>query len=156
MPSPAGVSVYNFGLVIHILAVVVTFGQPLTYPLLLAGARRGGPGATATLHHVQGMVGARIVAFGGTVVLLAGPYLALTGPYAFGDPWIGATLAILVVVLGLSSAYLAPRDRRLARLAQDGPRAEYDTLLRRVGLVGVVSALLVLVAVFLMVTKPGA
>lgn len=156
MPSLAVVSVYTLVLVVHILAVVVAFGLPLTHPLLLAAARRGGPGAVATMHHLQGTIGARIVAFGGTVVLLAGLSLALAGPYAFGDPWIGSTLAILVVILGLSSAYLAPRHRRLARLAQDGPRADYETLLRPVERVGGLSALLVVVALLLMVTKPGA
>lgn len=79
MPSLAFVSVYDVVLVVHILAVVVAFGQALSHPLL-----------------------------------------------------------------------------RLARLTQDDPRAEYDALLRQVGLVGVASALLVLVAVFPMVTKPGA
>lgn len=153
MTSPA-VAFYDVVLVVHIFAVVVAFGLPLAYPLLLAGARTGGPGALATLHYVQGTVGQRVVSVGGTVVLLAGLYLAATGPYGFGDVWIGTTLLILVVVLGLSSAYLAPRDRRLARLVQDGPRDEYRAVLRQVTVVGGIVAVLVLVAVYLMVTKP--
>lgn len=156
MPSPAAVGIYDIVLVVHILAVATAFGLPLSYPLLMVAARRGGPGAIATLHHLQGTVGARIVTFGGTVVLLAGLYLALSGPYEFADPWIGATLAILVVILGLASAYQAPRERRLARLAQDGPQQEYDAILRQTMIAGTFAALLVVVAIFLMVTKPGA
>ena len=82
----------------------------------------------------------------GLVVLAAGLYLAFDGPYEFGDPWIGSTLLILIVVMGIVGAYLTPRARRLA---------DATALLQfRRGLL--VTDILVLVAIFLMVTKPGA
>ena len=82
----------------------------------------------------------------GLVVLAAGLYLAFDGPYEFGDPWIGSTLLILIVVMGIVGAYLTPRARRLADAAA--------LLQFRRGLL--VTDILVLVAIFLMVTKPGA
>ena len=86
----------------------------------------------------------------GAVVLAAGLYLAVDGPYEFGDPWIGSTLLILIIVMGLVGAYLIPRTRRLAGGDGDG-----HTLMQ-VQRAVLVADLLVLVALFLMVTKPGA
>jgi uncharacterized membrane protein len=151
----AAITFYNVVLFVHIAAVVAAFGSYLVSPALVAAARRSGPAALAAVHRLQGTVLQRVAAWGGAVVLLAGLYLALDGPWDFGDPWIGATLLILVVLLGLSGGYFTPRERRLAELAPVGGR-EYETLAAQVRAVGLVAALLVLVAIFLMVTKPGA
>ena len=72
-------------------------------------------------------------------------------------------------MLGLSGAFFAPTERRLAELAardlsrspnpgqeSDALSEEYAALLRRWNLVGAVAGALVLVAIFFMVAKPGA
>jgi uncharacterized membrane protein len=134
---------------------VGAFGLVLAGPVLSAAARRGGLPTAAALHRLQGGVVAQVVSWGGALVLAAGLYLTVDGPYDLGDPWVGATFAILIVLLGLSGAYFAPRERRLADLAEAGGGGDYDGLARQVRTVGWVAAALVLVAVFLMVTKPG-
>jgi uncharacterized membrane protein len=71
-------------------------------------------------------------------------------------------LLILVVLGGLGGAYFSPKARQLSELARRDLDAggqlggDYDALFARVANVGLLSAALVLVAIFFMVAKPGA
>jgi uncharacterized membrane protein len=106
---------------------------------------------------------------------LATPALALiiiTGIYQtadrweFSDFWISATFVIAIVLGGLNGAYFIPGERRLAAqvegeiaAAGDGEvvlSEEYQRKARQMGMVGALAGLLVLLAIFLMVAKPGA
>ena len=95
------------------------------------------------------------------VVLLAGLYLALDR-WSLGDPWISATFAILFVLFGLMGGVLTPADRRLVQLAErdagagGAPSADYERERRKADLFGSLALALVVVAIFLMVAKPGA
>ena len=163
----AEISFYNVVLFIHITAVVLAFGVTFTYPLVFAAARRSHRRHLPFFHRIQHVIGQRMIAPMGGVILLAGLYLAIKGPYEFGDPWIGITLLILIVLLAAGGAYFSPREHRLADLAErdvaasqgDGPvefGAEYEGLYRQVHTVALIGNALVLLAIFLMVTKPGA
>ena len=96
------------------------------------------------------------------VVLVAGLYLTFDGPYEPGDPWLGATLTILIVIFGLVGAVLTPAERRMLAIAQRGAQAggglddEYAAAARRYAACGGLVSLLVVVAIFLMTVKPGA
>ena len=74
----------------------------------------------------------------------------------------GATFLIAIVLGGLNGAYFIPSDRRLAPLAErdlaatGDVSAEYQAQARRQGMFGALAGVLVLLAIFLMVTKPGA
>jgi uncharacterized membrane protein len=145
--TAATITFYSLVLFVHVAAVVIAFGGLFAAPVLL-GAARGAD--LAWFHRAQLALWTRLVSPAATVVLVAGLYLAFDGPHNFGDPWIGTTLLILLVILGVSGAYLTPRLRRLAA-GEDGAGALVQV--RRA-----VLALdaLVLAALFLMVTKPGA
>jgi len=153
---------YDFVLTIHILAVVVAFGVVFSYPVLDAWFRRTVPGNLAGLHELHLALAQRVVTPAMVVVLLAGLYLAFQDPWSLGDTWISATFAILFVLFALTGAILTPADRRLAQLAgRDAtaggePSAEYERERKRADLAGGVALLLVVVAIFLMVGKPGA
>lgn len=163
----AEISFYNFVLFLHIAAVVLAFGVTFTYPVVFAIARKGFERNLPFFHHIQAKLGERMIAPLGGVVLLAGLYLALEGPYDFSDPWIGATLLILLVVLGVGGGFLGPRAARLSELAGrdvaakpgEGPVAfgeDYERLFSQVRTVTLALNALLLLAIFLMVTKPGA
>jgi uncharacterized membrane protein len=163
----ADVSLYNVVLFLHIVAVVLAFGVIFAYPLFMSVARRGDERHLPYLHRVQGRIGQYLISPALAVILLAGIYLAIDGPYDFGDPWILATLVILIVIGGVGGGYLAPNEEKLAELAQrdvtrsnaEGPitmSEEYEALFARFKTASNVLALLVLVAIFLMTTKPGA
>lgn len=154
------ITFYDVVLTVHILAVVVAFGVVFAYPVIDAFARSSMPANLAALHRLHIVLARSIVTPAMVVVLLAGLYLALDR-FSLGDPWISATFAILFVLFGLTGAFLIPADKRLAELAErdaggGGPSAEYDAERRRADAIGGVALLLVVVAIFLMVAKPGA
>jgi uncharacterized membrane protein len=155
------VTFYDVVLTVHILAVVVAFGVVFSYPVLDAVLRRAMAGNLAGLHELHVQLAQRVVTPAMVVVLLAGLYLALDR-WSLGDPWIGATFAILFVLFGLTGAVLIPADRRLAELAaRDAkgggtPSADYERERKRADAFGGLALLLVIVAIFLMAAKPGA
>jgi uncharacterized membrane protein len=155
------VTFYDVVLTVHILAVVVAFGVVFAYPVIDAQVRRAGPADLAALHRLHVAVARRVVTPAMTVVLLAGLYLALDR-WSLGDPWISVTFAILFVLFGLNGAVLVPTDVRLAELAERDhaaggtASADYERQARRAALFGALALALVVVAIFLMVAKPGA
>ncbi len=159
MPS-AAFRFYDVVLFVHVLAVVVAFGVTFAYPLLGAVARRSSGSELAALHRFQVALTRLLITPAMVVVLAAGLYLALDR-WSLGDGWISATLAILVVLFGLVGAVLAPTERRLVALVerdvQGGgrPGPEYEREARTYAIAGGLAILLVVVAVFVMVTKPG-
>ena len=162
----AEISFYNVVLFVHIAAVVLAFGVTFSYPIAMSAARKGYERHMGFFHRMQEVVGQRLVGPLGGLVLLAGLYLAIEGPYDFGDPWIGGTLLILIIILGVGGGYLGPRESRLAELADrdlaaspsDGAvrfSEDYERGFRQVRTVTLVLNALILIAIFLMVTKPG-
>lgn len=155
------ITFYDVVLTVHILAVVIAFGVVFAYPLIDAQVRRASPGDLAALHRLHVVLARRLITPAMTVVLIAGLYLALDR-WSLGDPWISATFAILFVLFGLNGALLTPIDVRLAELAErdraggGAASADYEREARRAALFGGLSLALVVVAIFLMVAKPGA
>ena len=154
---PLAITFYDVVLTVHIIAVVAAFGVMFAYPVMDAVARRTPPADLAALHRMQGALGRRVIVPAMTVVLLAGLYLTFDR-WSFDEPWISATLAILFVLFALGGAVFAPTDVRLAELAERGETASADYLreARKARLFGTLSLVLVVVAIFLMVAKPGA
>ena len=158
MPTIA-VTFYDLVLTIHVLAVVVAFGVVFAYAIIDTHVKRAG-GDLAALHRLHVVLARRLITPAMTVVLLAGLYLALDR-WSLGDPWISATFAILIVLFGLTGAVLTPADERLAQLAErdakagGAPSADYEREAQRANAFGGLALLLVIVAIFLMVAKPG-
>jgi hypothetical protein len=161
------ISFYSVVLFIHIAAVVLAFGVTFAYPLVFAVARQQYPRHMAFFHHIQSVIGQRMIAPIGGVILLAGIYLAIKGPYDFGDPWIGVTLLFLIIILGVGGGYIGPREERLADMAERDIAAspvdgsirfgrDYERLFAQVRGATLAMNALILIAIFLMVTKPGA
>ena len=163
----AEISFYSVVLFIHIAAVVLAFGVTFSFPIVGGVARRRYERHMGFYHRVQALIGSRLIGPLGTLVLLAGLYLAIEGPYEFGDPWIGITLLLLIVILGVGGGFLGPREERLAELAErdiaasppDGAvrfGSDYQQIFNQVRTVTLTLNVLILLAIFLMVTKPGA
>lgn len=147
---------YDAVVALHVMAIVVAFGVVFTYPVVLPWLRRQHPGSMAVAHQVQGRLGRYVITPAATVALVAGVYLASDADL-WGEVWVIIPLVILIVILGVSGAVSAPTERRLVQLASGGvDSAEYDATFRRLLLAQVAVAVLVLVAIFFMVTKLGA
>jgi uncharacterized membrane protein len=164
--QPDTISFYNIVIFIHISAAIVAFGVTFAYPIVDAMLHRpGNLQHLAWWHRVQGELGPKLITSAATVLLLAGIYLAASGPYDFGSTFVSIGIAIVVVLLGLGGAVFAPTERKAAELAERDISAatggvitlsgEYQAVARRLRIVGVISAGLVLLAVFVMVMKPA-
>ena len=163
----AEISFYNVMLFIHIAAVVLAFGVTFSFPIVMAVARKRYERHLGFYHRAQALIGSRLIGPLGTLVLLAGLYLAIEGPYEFGDPWIGSTLLLLIIILGVGGGYLGPREERLAEMADRDIAAspsggavrfgeDYERVFGQVRTATLVLNALILISIFLMVTKPGA
>ncbi|MEA2157240.1 MAG: hypothetical protein QOE11_3380 [Solirubrobacteraceae bacterium] len=157
----ATIDLYNIVLFVHILAVVVGFGVVFTYPLLDAYARRSRVADLVALHRFQSFLTQRLIQPALLVILVAGIYLA-TDRWKLSDPWISATFAILIVIGAIAGAIIGPTEKRCLALAQRDlggggkPSDEYEGQAIKLARFGGLASLLITVAIFLMVTKPGA
>jgi uncharacterized membrane protein len=157
------IDAYNVVLFIHVLAVVVGFGVVFTYPLLDAYARRTNVVDLVALHRFQVFLTSRVIQPALLVIILAGLYLATSDHgWSLGDPWISATFAIAIVLGGLAGAVYGPTEKKLLALAQrelkqgQKPSDAYEREAIKLARFGGLGLLLVTVALFLMITKPGA
>jgi uncharacterized membrane protein len=154
------IDAYNIVLFVHILAVIVGFGVLFTYPLLDAYARKTDIVDLVALHRFQVFLTSRVVQPSLLVILVAGIYLA-TDRWSLGDGWISATFAILIVIGGLAGAVIGPTEKKLLALAQrelktgQKPSDAYEREAIKLARFGGLASLLIVVAVFIMVTKPG-
>ena len=159
----ASVSAYTVSIWIHVSAAVVGFGATfagaVAFPLALRQPRH-----LPFVHHLSLAINRRLATPALAVILITGFYQVGKGNWSMGSFWISATLAIVVVLGGLIGAYFVPTDRRLAEMAErelaaagEGPftpSPEYTRLAQREGGIGALAGLLIVAAVFLMVTKP--
>jgi hypothetical protein len=143
-------------LAVHIAAAIITFGVIFAYPVIyLAAAQLGGPPATAVYYRMRVLLGRRLISPGLVVVLVAGIYLAshLHQWKLFYVQW---GLAMVVIIGGVVGAFLTPRAKKLAELAErDASGAEYRSLSRQVAMVDLLILVLVLATVYLMTVRAG-
>jgi uncharacterized membrane protein len=154
------VTAYTFSVFLHVTAVVVglgaTFAEAITFPVAMKLDQRHLP----YVHQLGVAINRRLTTPAFVVILVTGLYQVSKGDWSFGSFWISATFAILIVLGGLTGAYFIPTDRRLGamaarELAVAGEVSDdYRRQARTEGIIGAVAGLLIVVAVFLMVTKP--
>ena len=162
---PLAVTGYEISLWIHISAVVVGFGATFAESIAFPVAMRLDARHLPYVHRLQLAINQYLATPALVVILVTGIYQVSDADLEFGDFWISASFAILIVLGGLLGAYFIPADRRLGPMVQrDIDRAgdgevvlsdEYQRAARTEGIVGMVAGLLVIVVIYLMVTKPG-
>ena len=155
-------SPYELSVFVHITAVMVGFGATFAESIMFPVAVKVGTRHLPYVHRLQLAINQRLATPALAVVLLTGIYQTSDGDWGFGSFWISATFLIVIAVGGLLGAYFIPADRRLAaqaerELEQTGDVSEdYLRQARREGAIGALTGVLLIAAVFLMVTKPGA
>jgi uncharacterized membrane protein len=162
---PLGVTSYEFSLFLHITAAIIGLGAPfvegLTYPLTMRMNARFLP----LKHRLQLAINSLLALPGLVVILATGLYQVDELGYELGDFWLSGTLAIVIILAVMVGAYFIPEDRRLQRVVERDIEAsgsgdvvlsaEYLRRVRLEAAFGTVADLLVIAAVYLMVTKPG-
>ena len=151
-------------LAVHIAAVVITFGVMFAYPVISLFAVQLDPRAMPWYHRMRVLLGQRLISPGLVLVLAAGIYLAsdLHQWKLFYVQW---GIAIVVIVGGIVGAFLTPRERKLAELAEREVAAsgsgtvtwsaEYEALSKRVMMVDSFVLVLILVTVYVMTIQSG-
>ena len=156
----ASITALNVSIWIHITAAVVgfgaTFAEAVTFPVAMKLDKRHLP----YVHKLQLFINQRLATPALVIILVTGIYQVSEGNFSFGDMWISTTFLIVIVLGGLLGAYFIPTDRRLfdqvtKDLAETGePSKAYLADVRREGVMGTITGILIVVALFLMVVKP--
>ena len=162
----AAVDAYSISVFIHVSAVVVGFGSTFALALAFPLALKRGARHLPYMHELSLAINQRFAGPAMLVVLITGFYQTADADWGFGSFWISATFAIVIVLGGLTGAYFIPADRKLGAMvsreveaAGDGDvvlSEDYRRQANREGAIGGLAGLLILAAIFLMVTKPGA
>jgi hypothetical protein len=159
---PAAVALWEVVLALHIVAVVVAFGATFAYPVLLGAVTKADPRALPSLYRAFHAISQRVIMPGLAAIIVFGIYLAshLHMWSAFYVQW---GLAVAIAIGGIEGAYLGRRERRLVEVADrdvaaagEGPvtfSAEHDSLVRRIGAVGALMDLLVVLTIYFMATR---
>ncbi|HEX8064990.1 MAG TPA: DUF2269 family protein [Thermoleophilaceae bacterium] len=156
---------YELSVFLHITVVVVGFGATFAEAITFPVAMRLDPRHLPYVHRLQRSINQWLATPAQVLVLATGFYQVADGDWDLGDVWIGTSILIVVVLAGLVHGYFVPSDRRLEAMisgeveAAGGgeftPSEEYMRQARTQGIVGTVTGLLLVLAIFLMVTKPG-
>ena len=155
----AEIDAYSLSVFVHVSAVVVGFGATFAESIMFPVAMKAGVRHLPYVHKLQLAINQRLATPALAIVILTGLYQT-SERWEWDVAWINATFVIVLVIGGLLGGYFIPADRRLAaqaerELAETGEVSEdYLRQARREGMVGALTGLLLITAVFLMVTKP--
>lgn len=150
---------YKFALFLHILAVVLAFGPTFGYAFFFSVTPQFPRATPAILAGVQ-KVDRYLVNPGMIVLLLAGLYLLSDGPWKTSDAFIGVGFLAIIVLFGLQHGFFQPKVKQARALAErdlksgDVLSEEFTALSARIGQVGTIAGLIVVVTVFFMAYKP--
>ena len=140
---------------IHVMAVVIAFGPPFSYPVWFRFVRNASPEERVFFHKAQAFIGQWVISPGLLVIIVAGAILATDRDY-WSEVWVTVPLVIAIALGALGGVYFGPKENRLAELAQQGGGREYTELLTQVRNVGYAAVTLVAIAAYFMVAKPFA
>lgn len=165
---PLAVESYEVSVFIHITAVVVGFGSTFAEAVMFPVAMKMGSRYLPYVHRLQLVLNQFFATPAIVIVLATGLYQVEEGNWEYGDLWVSGTLAILAVVALINVAFFIPVDRKLLPLIQkavddaggrdmtlDELPKEYQRWGKLEGALGGVTGLLLIAAVYMMVTKPG-
>ena len=158
----AAIDAYSISVFIHVTAVMVGFGATFAEAIMFPVAMKVGVLHLPYVHRLQLAINTRLATPAMVVILLTGIYQTADADWGFGSFWISATFLIVIVIGGILGAYFIPTDKRLADQAAREIEAngnvseDYLRQARREGGIGALTGILLIAAVFLMVTKPGA
>ena len=150
---------YKFALFLHVLAVVLAFGPTFGYALFFSVAPQYPRATPAILTGIQ-KCDRYLVNPGMIVLLLAGIYMLVDGDWESSEAFITVGFLAIIVLFGLQHAFFQPQVKKAKELAErdlekgDTLSDEFEALSERVGKVGSLAGLIVVVTIFFMSYKP--
>jgi predicted integral membrane protein DUF2269 len=159
---------YNLSVFVHVSAVMIGFGAIWAEAVMFPVASRMSPRHLPYVHRLQLAINRLLAAPAILIVAGTGLYQVSEGNWSFGDFWVSGTIGILIAVALILIAFFIPMDRRLLPMVEKeiadlgGGKielsqlsGEYIRMGKLEGAIGALLGILLLVAVFLMTTKPG-
>jgi hypothetical protein len=158
------VALWEVVLALHIIAVVFAFGATFAYPVLLGTVAKADPRALPALYRALHAISQRVIMPGLAAIIVFGIYLA-SHLHLWSSFFVQWGLAVAIVIGAVEGAYLGRRERSLIEVADRDVAAagdgavtfspEHDALVRRIGGVGALMDLLVLLTIYFMVAHTG-
>ncbi len=141
---------------VHILSAITAFGANLTYALWLTRVANKPEALSFTLRTIK-IMDSWIANPAYVLLLPTGLGMAYVANWSLSTPWILTALVLYAVLTTVGLAIYTPTLRKQIQLAETvGPQAaEYRRVSRRSIMFGLLLNVIVLVIIFLMVTKPA-
>ncbi len=159
MLAVVGSNGYKFALFLHILAVVLAFGPTFGYALFFSVAPQYPRATPAILAGVQ-KCDKYLVNPGMLLVLAAAFYLLIDGDWDTNEAFISVGFLAWALLLALQHAFFTPQVRKAKALAErdleagDTLSPEFEAVGKRIGQVGTLAGVVVIVTIFFMTYKP--
>jgi uncharacterized membrane protein len=153
------VELYDWLLLIHILAAIAWVGGATTINILATRIRRAGtPEDLVAFTGLAEWIGPRVYSLASLVVLAMGIWMvAISDAWTIGQLWIVLALIGFAITAIGGAAYFGPESKRIREAAEaegpESPRAQ--ALIRRIFLVSWFDLILLVLIVADMVLKPG-
>lgn len=152
---------YKIVLFLHILAVVLAFGPTFGYAFFFSVAPQYPRATPAILAGVQ-KVDRYLVNPGMVILLLAGIGLlsASDGVWDAGDVFVSVGFVAILILFGLQHGFFQPQVRKAKELAErdlqtgDTLSSEFEAVGQKIGQVGTLAGIIVVVTIFFMTYKP--
>ncbi len=144
---------------IHVLAAVIWIGGGAFLTILgIVAQRKNDPVELATVARQAAMVGEKLFAPAGLVVVAMGVAMMVNTNWGWGKFWVVAGLAGYAITFVTGIAVLAPLTKKVAATTEEkGPlHPETIALVQRILLIARVDVAMLLLVVVDMVTKPFA
>jgi hypothetical protein len=165
---PLAVTNYDFSVFLHVTAVVVGFGSTFSESVMFPVAMKLSARHLPYVHRLQLVLNQFFAIPAAVVVAATGIYQMDKGNWDYGDFWVSATITILTLIFVINIFFFIPTDRKLLpviqrAIADAGDRElqladlppEYQRWGRAEGIIGSLTGILLIAAIFFMTTKPG-
>ncbi|NJD64883.1 MAG: DUF2269 family protein [Chloroflexi bacterium] len=150
---------YLFG---HLAGVFLLLGAGgLTTGTAIAAGRAKAANTVVTLLDLQRRSELYVSSAGAALAVVFGTLLVDKGGFEYGDPWISAAYALLIVVLAVDHGYFMRRNRQIRASAAALGNGEVTADISRqlsdpvLMVVGVLLDVSFIVFLWLMIAKPG-
>ena len=141
---------------VHVLMAITALGANITYGLWLSRAARESGHLSFTLRGIK-VLDDRIANPAYGLLLITGMVMTYMGKIPLTTPWVLTSLIFYVVLVAIAAVGYTPSLRRqIAALDVGGPESpEYQRFEARSTQLGIVLAVVAVIIVFMMVTKPA-
>jgi len=146
--------------VIHVLAAAIWFGAAVALNIMLGRLSAAGDRAGQAVVTGQATwFGKSVFDPAAIVTLLAGVGMVLTsdGALSFGDLWITLGFTAVILTLGIGHGMITPTVGKLRSVIEsEGPDSpNVGPLEKRIAMLSMLDILILVVAIWAMVVKPG-